>query len=103
MIHVYDFEAQKILYSHDINDKPNKQNAAIQSANNEPLSPTINCIESNDANLLFVGLSPGKALSFNVENNVLSNKKLIFQCGNDEAINCMTKPAVSNHASKNNK
>ena len=72
-IHIYDFDAKKLLYSHQIKNQ------------------TINCIECNDKELLFIGLSSGQLLSFNINEYKLSNKKLIYECDNNEAINCISK------------
>lgn len=77
-IHIYNFDAKKLLYSHQIKNQ------------------TINCIESNDKDLLFIGLSSGQLLSFNINQHKLSNKKLIYQCDNNEAINCISKKSDNN-------
>ena len=142
IIHVYDFEAKKLLYSHDVTaiqttsfnssfsnnnnnnnfkTEINKQNKINNNNNNNNknklnvlnikkikntnfYNPTINCIDCNDKNLLFIGLSSGALLSFNVDDNGLSNKKLIFQCTNNEGINCISRPILTNHnINKNNK
>eukprot|EP01084_Bolivina_argentea_P289513 497172_1 len=88
-IYIYDFEGKKILYSHNINPTANDTNI------------TINCVESNNGNLLFIGLSTGELLSFNMNDNGLTNKKLIFKCANNEAINCISKPRISKNKNNN--
>ena len=102
-IHVYDFEAKKLLYFHDITSMTSIQTETIKNKTklnnninkNSSYNPTINCIECDDMNLLFVGLSSGALLSFNMDEHGLTNKKLIHQCPNNEAINCISRPMIT--------
>jgi len=97
-IYVYDFDAKKLLYFHDITSIQTEIKNKINK--NSSYNPTINCIECNDKNLLFIGLSSGALLSFNIDEHGLSNKKLIYQCENNEGINCISK---TNKTTINNK
>merc|ERR1712176_1332266 len=73
IIHVYDFDAKKILYSHDIIlDSPTNN-----AASNNSLNPTINCVDSNGKDKLFVGLSNGLLLSFDVYTDGIIAKQSI--------------------------
>eukprot|EP01084_Bolivina_argentea_P174632 302489_1 len=57
IIHVYDFEGKKVLYSHDVNENQIMPISTTISTHCNAFNPSINCIDCNDTNLLFVGLS----------------------------------------------
>jgi len=98
-IHVYDFEAKKILHSYDVAAKGHSN-----KMKNAPPPPTVHCVESDGKHTLFVGLSSGALLSFIIDDKGLSDRTLIFQCANNEAINCLTRPRITSHnAHKSNK
>jgi len=97
-IHVYDFETKKILHSHDVID-----GGSTKSKNTSP-SATINCFESDGKETLFVGTSSGALYSFAIDDKGLSDRTLIFECAQHEAINCITRPRITSHnVHKNNK
>jgi len=102
-LHVYDFEAKKVLHSLDVSAATSGDGAAAKLRHSLP-SPTINCVESDGAQSLFVGLSSGALLSFAIDDKGLSRRTLIFQCDGQEAINCIERARITKqNMNKSNK
>lgn len=90
-LHIYDFEVKKILHSHDI------ATIGLGHSKSSTPPPTINCVESDGNHTLFAGTSNGALLAFAIDDKGLSERTLVFQCDQEEAINCISRPRVMNH------